>query len=334
MSEDIEIAALVADAFDLAGPTAPLRPLRHVSQETWRLDTGSGSALVKRFWTGPEVPWRTDLEAAMALEERALAAGIETPEPLRPRSPQFGAAAHIPGYGVFRAYPFLEHRPLEPADDITAWAGTTLARIQQLEPPLLQTPPPNWWFNQFPACPPEQWEQWREQGHEQRISWAPALDRNLPLLLEVGDRILETFRQAGPHVMTHRDFEPWNILIVPAGPLLIDWDVAGPDSAGLEAAHVLISFARQGQDEPDPERVRRGVQAYRDAGGHPISRPNALARTIGMRLARITQRLAVSLGADLPSVDSAKAADQARTRIEEFPAAVANADRWSELLTL
>jgi hypothetical protein len=30
------------------------------------------------------------------------------------------------------------------------------------------------------------------------------------------------------------------------GPVLIDWDVAGPDSASLEAAHATMEFARRG----------------------------------------------------------------------------------------
>jgi len=36
-------------------------------------------------------------------------------------SPATAAAASIDGLGVFRAYPYLEHRPLEPDDDITDW---------------------------------------------------------------------------------------------------------------------------------------------------------------------------------------------------------------------
>ena len=137
-----EVAELVAEAFDVGRPDGPMTPVRHVSQETWRLDATAGSFLVKRFWRGPDLPWRVTLEAAMEFEALALRAGIDSPPPVLPRHPQFAAAANIDGLGVFRAYSYLEHRPLEPEDDITDWYATTLARIQQLEPPLTHVPAP------------------------------------------------------------------------------------------------------------------------------------------------------------------------------------------------
>ncbi|HEY2176602.1 MAG TPA: hypothetical protein VGH85_22555, partial [Mycobacteriales bacterium] len=86
MTDPVEFAERVADAFDLGRPTAPIAPVRHVSQETWWLDTASGPVLVKRFWKGSELPWRVTLDAAMRLEQRALAAGIDSPSPVPPRT--------------------------------------------------------------------------------------------------------------------------------------------------------------------------------------------------------------------------------------------------------
>jgi len=297
-----EVAELVADAFDVGRPDGPMTPVRHVSQETWRLDAAQGSFLVKRFWRGSDVPWRVTLEAAMEFEALALRAGVDSPTPVAPRRPQFAAAASIDGLGVFRAYPYLEHRPLEPDDDITDWYASTLARIQQLEPPLTETPAPTWWYNQFPVVPPGQWERWVEQGRALGRGWAEALAARIDLFLDLSTRVTDAFDDGAPYVMTHRDFETWNILMVPDGPrwkpVLIDWDVAGPDSAALEAAHVLVEYARHGRTAPDPDRVQRGIDVYRSEGGVALDGiSDILARRIGMRVARIAGRIRSSLDA-------------------------------------
>jgi Ser/Thr protein kinase RdoA (MazF antagonist) len=322
-----ELTELVAAAFDIGRPTGPMTPVRHVSQETWRLNTTSGSALVKRFWQGPEVPWQPSLERSMAIEQNALAAGIDTPTPLPPLKPQFGSAAHIDGHGVFRAYPYIEHRPLQPDDDIMDWVGSTTARIHQLEPPLTNIPEPSWWYNQFPATPPEQWREWLALGAGQ--PWIASLADNLPLILAQSARVTDTFRNAGPYVWTHRDFEPWNVLMTPTGdgwrPVLIDWDVAGSDSAPLETAHILLSFARNGGSEPDSDRVRTGLRSYVGAGGlAPAIGPDLLVRQLGMRLSRISDHIRASL-----DEDNRDRAAKARDGIGAFAELTASFTSWA-----
>ncbi|MFI7601458.1 phosphotransferase [Actinoplanes sp. NPDC049681] len=44
------------------------------------------------------------------------------------------------------------------------------------------------------------------------------LRRHLPAVLAAGD-----------YVSTHRDVEPWNVLMTGSGPALVDWDTAGPE---------------------------------------------------------------------------------------------------------
>jgi Ser/Thr protein kinase RdoA (MazF antagonist) len=335
MTDPADLAERIADAFDLGRATAPIAPVRHVSQETWRLDTTSGPVLVKRFWKGPELPWRVTLDAAMRLEQRALAAGIDSPSPIPPRAARFGAAAQIDGLGIFRAYPFLPHRPLAPDDEIADWLGETLARIQHLEPPLSEVPAPTWWYNQFPEVASTDWHEWLQKGAATGRAWVPALDHHLRLILDLSVRVTDVFAATGPHVQTHRDFEPWNVLMVPQGrgarPVLIDWDVAGPDSAPLEAAHVLTSFAIHERPAPDTERVRRSVGAYVAAGGQPLRPgPDLLVRTLGMRLAKISQGIRAQLDGSTPlGVAPEEAETKVREHIEGLPALVADTNSWA-----
>lgn len=323
-----EVAERVAEAFDVGRPRGPMTPGSPTSQETWRLDTGTGSLLVKRFWRGADLPWRVTLERAMEFEALALRAGIASPPPVMPRDPQFGAAASIDGLGVFRAYPYLDQRPLGPGDDITDWYATTLARIQQLEAPLAHAPAPPWWYNQFPSVPPGQWQRWIEDGRRLGRPWVGALDERLDSLVELTDRVVAAFAEGAPWVMTHRDFETWNILMVPDGtgwrPVLVDWDVAGPDSAALEAAHVLTAYAAFGRESPDAEKLRRGTDVYDSESGAALdATTDVLARRLGMRIAHIAGRVRSSL--DASSVEALDRADRALADyLEALPAFVAD----------
>ncbi len=336
MTDPTDIAERLAEAFDLGTPTGPVVAVRHVSQETWRLDTSSGSVLVKRFWRGPDLPWRESLDAAMRLEGQALEAGIDSPRPVQPRVAQFGAAAQIDGLGIFRAYPFVTHRPLSPDDDIADWLGDTLARIHQLDP-LDHVPAPPWWYNQFPPARPAHWHEWLEQGAAQCRAWAPALKQHLHLVLDLSVRVTDAFAAAVPHVLTHRDIEPWNVLMTPSGrgwrPLLIDWDVAGPDSAPLETAYALASFAMYGRAEPDPAWLRRAADAYAAAGGQlPKPGPDLLVRMLGMRLAKISQGIRSDLEGSTPRSFERPAEAQTLEHIDGLAELTVKTDGWAALM--
>jgi hypothetical protein len=90
--------------------------------------------------------------------------------------------------------------------------------------------------------------------------------------------------------------EPWNVLITGAGPVLVDWDGAGPDSAGLELAHAAVEFAGSGRPAPDADAVRRTVRAYAEHGGMVPTGPDVLVRRVGLLLGRLAGRLRMSLG--------------------------------------
>jgi hypothetical protein len=321
---ELTVAAM-AEAFDLADPVGPANPVRQRGQvEAWRVSTGSGPVLVKRFWADDKLPWQDQLEVAMEIERLAINVGIDTPPPIEPVRPLFGSVARIDGHGLFRAFPYIEHRPLSDDDDIAEWIGTTLAVTHGLQR-LDYRPAPNWWYCQHPPVPPDQWQRWLQEGEASDAAWAAELREHLDLVMEQARRVVATFNASPPYALSHRDVEPWNVLIAEGRPLLIDWDATGPESIPLEAANVFITFARMGRDEPDPQLVRRSHQAYVAAGGQPIkAKLGLLDRMIGQHLSKI----AGSLGNFFDSQDDGP---KVRERINRLPETVANARKWEQL---
>lgn len=321
-------ARVVADAFALDGPVGQAVSIRERGQvQAWRVDTRSGPVLVKRFWADLELPWRDQLESAMELEQLAVQAGIDTPPPIQPVDPVFGSVARIEGLGLLRAFPYLEHRALDDGDDVAEWIGRTLALTHQLRR-IDGVPEPNWWYGQQPPVPQERWEEWLVAGEAQGKLWAPALREHLDLVTGLAQQIMDTFARSAPYVASHRDVEPWNILMAGSQPMLIDWDTSGPESAELEAAYVFATFAARGRADPDPELLRAAHRAYVAAGGAPIvPRPGLLDRRVGYEVSK----LASALGRFF---DEQEDEDRTRARVERLPGRLATIRRWEEIVNV
>jgi len=153
---NVSVAAMAA-AFGLGQTIGPAQLVRQRGQvQAWSISTSAGRVLVKRFWADDELPWRDQLELAMQIEQKAIEAGIDTPPPIHPAWPVFGSVARIDGHGLFRAFPFIEHRSLANNDDVAEWIGTTLALTHGLQR-LDFRPAPNYWYGQFPPVEAQQW---------------------------------------------------------------------------------------------------------------------------------------------------------------------------------
>ncbi|SNY58533.1 Ser/Thr protein kinase RdoA involved in Cpx stress response, MazF antagonist [Paractinoplanes atraurantiacus] len=297
----------MAAAFGLGRAVGPLAALSYRSSPTWTLAARAGRFLVKHV---AAEEWRDDFARAMRFEDKALAAGIAMGRPVSPEVPALGYAAEVDGIGLVRVYEWIDGRPLEASDDVSTWLGSTLARLHRIEPDGRPEAAPEWYRLDDRAL----WDGWLQEGERLRKPWAPSLREGLTGILGAAAWVSRAFLEAGDYVVTHRDVEPWNVLVTATGPVLIDWDVAGPDSARLEAAQATLSFsARDGM--PDPGVVRRTIGAYVDGGGVPFSGADVMVRRVGLRLGRLAERLRMSLGLqslgphDLAGVE-ARAAEQ------------------------
>jgi len=314
----------VAEAFGLGTPTHDLVPVSYRSSQTWRLATRDGSALIKHV---AAEDWLDDFARAMGFERLALAAGISMARPIPPLPKRMnhdhgllGFAVALDGMGWVRAYEWVDGEPLADEDDVVGWLGETLARLHQLTPTADTSRAPDW----YRMDRPEMWHGWLNDGERAGRSWAALLRLHMADVLEAAGWVARSFAAAGDYVVTHRDVEPWNVMMTGDGPVLIDWDVAGADSASLEAAHATLEFSRRGRTAPDPAAVRRTFEAYVGAGGTPFGGPDVLARRAGLRLGRLAERLRMSLGdQDLGPRELAAVERRAAEQIAEMPAFLA-----------
>jgi aminoglycoside phosphotransferase (APT) family kinase protein len=302
-------AERITRALGLPDPVGAVTPLTFSSSQTWTLDTTDGRVLLKHLPLG--------LPRTTAFEHAARAAAIAMPTPV-------GRPAHVDGVGMVRAYAWIDGRGVREGDDLAAWLGETLARLHAIEP--TEAGGPDWYH-----LHDERWHAW---AHAAERPWTAALREHLPDIVATAAWVARAFDDAADHVTTHRDVEIHNIMITADGPVLIDWDSVGPDSAGLETAHAAYSLATHHGSRPDRAAIRRTLDAYAANGGTRPTGTDVLARRAGIRLGRLAERLRMSLGEqpagprDLTEVET-----RAEARIRGTPAFTRDLIRHAALFT-
>jgi hypothetical protein len=99
-------------------------------------------------------------------------------------------------------------------------------------------------------------------------SLATWLGRSIATMAGLG---LTSASTVDSEVLCHRDINRHNIVVTRDGPVLLDFDNAGPQRPWWELVHhaFLLACHDLGPEEPDPTTVRAAVRAYREAGGEP-----------------------------------------------------------------
>lgn len=257
-------AAAAAEHFGLGAVVAPPRPLVGFSPAgVWALDTVDGRWVVKSM-RPQHAGQADDMRRSGALELAAYRAGLAVPRPVLP--PAEGVGLWLPVDGTYlrvseRVAGAPPNVPVEIG--VARWLGETVAGIARLGLAADLTPAA------YPVHPLDEWAQWLAQARTaglvngtEHAALADAVAAGTEL---VGSAIAGAPR----FLLAHRDISQRNILVTDAGPILLDFDHAGPEVAWWELVHhaVLLSCVRLGQDEPVGAVVRAAVRAYADAGG-------------------------------------------------------------------
>lgn len=310
----------IAGAFDLGEPDGGLVHVRRGDTDAWRLDTATGSYFVKGYFstTGGQFNGEqlTDqLAVAMAFEGRALEAGVDMPAPIMPAEPLLGWVVRIEDR-LFRVYEWVEHRTSD--RDVSTWLGRTMMQVHQLQP-VGQVGLPKWWRQAVQS--PATWEAWFAKARRRDASWAGLARDSLPHILTVTARIAGLCDGVPDLVTTHGDFKTHNIVMSPAGPVLVDWDSVRTDSAALEAGRVAYIFGAG-----RPEQVSRILTAYVGAGGElDWAGPDLFLSVTRNHIQVLAEHIRVSLGeapaarwmGDHPTIEAAIA-----TKLQGLPSAI------------
>ena len=333
-------AQSVCRTFGLGDAVGRVRPLPGLSSAgVWELDTVDGGWVVKAV--RPAGGWQLrSMRRAGELETAAYAAGVAMPRPVAPRSADaVGLWTPLSDDDRFvRVSERLEGAPPSaPAEErLAAWLGRTVAAIARLALPGGQTEP-----GAYDVHARADWTRW--------LAEATAAD----LLDRAGRQALSAAVTAATDVMTvaqatspafslaHRDISAANVLITPNGPVLLDFDHAGPEVPWWELVHHTFLFAcrRLGDDPPVPGAVRTAVAAFAADGGEvgPAD-PSAFAGLLRGMLEWTALSLWLALGHYTPGGPRpgperrTAAAAHVREASRVMPIIVDSLDEWSALL--
>lgn len=259
------MTARIADLYGLGEGPWTIRPVaRGALGQIWKLSGRGSSWAVKEMLFGcDEGQVRTESELRAAAERL----GVASP---RLFSDRHGAFVSRLGPGPegswVKVYDWIDgDRPDASDPEILSWCGRTLAVLHTAGAGTGGVPDP--WYEQ---CPGEaDWARLLAEVRRRGMPWSDALGRFVAtsakeLALHV------TPSGAGDVVTSHLDVQPQNVLVGAAGPVLLDWDNAGPIPAGRELAQAVYVWS--GGNDFDADRALRVVRAYRDAGGGPVVR--------------------------------------------------------------
>ncbi|MFF0157532.1 phosphotransferase enzyme family protein [Streptomyces sp. NPDC005263] len=253
-------ADFIADTYALgAGPWTVTPVTRGALGQIWKLAGDNSSWAVKELLFGCD---EGQVAREAALRDAAERMGICSPRLLPNRG-----GAHVSqltpelGGSHVKLYDWIDGAEADAADpEILSWCGRTLALLHRAGEGTTETP--DAWYEE---CPQEaDWEKLHQETSRAGLPWSDELGRF------AATRAAELARHVTPSdprslVTSHLDMRPQNVLVGPAGPVLLDWDNAGPVSAERELARAVYVWA--GGNDFHADSARRLVRAYRDAGG-------------------------------------------------------------------
>jgi hypothetical protein len=250
----------IAQAYALGPGEWTMTPVaRGALGQIWKL-SGNGTAwAVKELLFEKDEP---DVGAESALRDAAETLGISAPRLLPDR---IGAhVVRLPGGSYVKLYDWVDGTAADPSDpEILSWCGRTLALLHRAGQGASGTP--SGWYER--CNPASAWAELLGKVERAGLPWAGELGRFVATTaVELARYVLPS--SSGEVVTSHLDMRPQNVLVGPDGPVLLDWDNAGPVSAERELARAVYVWS--GGNRFDAEAARRLVRAYRDAGGRAV----------------------------------------------------------------
>jgi hypothetical protein len=242
-----------------AGPWTMAPVTRGALGQIWKLSGNGSSWAVKELLFGCD---EEQVRREAALRQAAENLGIASPRLIPSRHGTYVSQLTPSSDGSYaKLYDWIDGTEADASDpDVLDWFGRTMALLHTAGEGARETP--DSWYQRCPEH--ADWEDLHNKVLQAGLPWADALGRFIDTRAE---ELARWVSPSGPGdlVMSHLDLRPQNVLVGPAGPVLLDWDNAGPVSAERELARAVYVWS--GGNEVNPDSARRLARAYRSAGG-------------------------------------------------------------------
>ncbi|WNM36264.1 phosphotransferase [Streptomyces sp. Li-HN-5-11] len=253
-------AGFMAETYALgAGPWTMAPVTRGALGQIWKLSGNGSSWAVKELLFGCD---EEQVHREAALRQAAENVGIASPRLIPNRHGTYVSQLTPSSDGSYaKLYDWIDGTEADASDpDVLDWFGRTMALLHTAGEGARETP--NSWYER---CPEDaDWEDLYKKVRQAGLPWSDALGRFIETRAAELARWV-TPSDPGDLVMSHLDLRPQNVLVGPDGPVLLDWDNAGPISAERELARAVYVWS--GGNEVNPASARRLARAYRSAGG-------------------------------------------------------------------
>jgi serine/threonine protein kinase len=312
---------LAVESFGLGDLVAPPVPVSQAwSNDVFCAETATGAYAVKLYALGMSTSRRSQLTAGMDFERLILRAGsIPVPLPVASGGEWLIELDTPAGRRLARCHRWVAGEPAAHplrADLIQA-AGRYLGVLHAMHRPGGDTA-------QLSAFDTDRWAAAVQKAHRRRLGWADQLAALTPLVTGLAADLERLRQQRRPMRISHRDYDPKNVVVDTAGQLVItDWDYAGPVLADVELLVAATSFADTDTD------VATFITAYRSAGGDATGADPLAMTAEAADLDWLLRNLeACTTGAD--SVDTREHYATAADLITTFPTNLAAMRAWPE----
>lgn len=256
-----DTADFIAETYALgAGPWTMTPITRGALGQIWKFSGGGSSWAIKELLFGCD---EEQVHREAALRHATENLGIASPRLIPNRHGAY--VSHLTrssGGSYVKLYDWIDGAEADASDpDILDWFGRTMALLHTAGEGASETP--DSWYEQ---CPQDaDWKNLHRKVHQAGLPWSEVLGRFIAAsATELAHWV--TPADPGDLVTSHLDLQPQNVLIGPAGPVLLDWDNAGSTSAERELARAVYVWS--GCNQVDIDSARRLARAYRNAGGH------------------------------------------------------------------
>lgn len=218
----------------------------------WRVETDRGVFAMKDTIDEllPDQP-----DAALRIELAAHAAGVPCPRPVLSIN---GAVFENVGGRWYRCHEWIDGSAKE-NEDTTADDARRMGRVvAQLHLLLIDAGPSQ--------TAPFERSHWLDLAARSPDALWSVLVRDHVDAIVAADTLGAIFRY-DEVVGSHCDLNAHNVLFTDHGPVLIDWDAAGPTSPAYERASTAVLWAQRADGTHDLDVATAFLRSYRDHGG-------------------------------------------------------------------